>query len=328
MLTDVTLPGGSTVRTGSAHERTGKQPDWGVYADDAWSNWPGIVLDWPDFGLPADHETAFDAIKQAFARARQGQDVVIGCRGGTGRTGAMLACLAILGGVPPELAVPWVRKRYRAGAVETPEQARWVTETFTQLDWVGQEADRSRDSFINARTRELRDAMRRALELPERSPILAWAIPDVLAITQRPLRAHPLYGGSRRDCPAEARPAIDEWLSRLMDYEHIRSLIVLTSNKELAHYDAPTSEEGGLLALYKERGLAVEHFPADDPAHDVRAMHAFYAAVDTIAGRVAEVVERLPHPAVMHCSAAIDRSPPVAARVELLHEVDAIAVEP
>ncbi len=165
--------------------------------------------------------------------------------------------------------------------------------------------------------------MLEALHQPERSPVLAWAVPGVLAVTQRPLRAHPLFGGSGHGYPGEARPAIDEWITRLAN-QCIRSVVVLTSNKELAHYDEPTASNGGLLALYGGRGLIVVHLAADDPAHDVTSRDAFEAAVDGIAVEVAEALRHVPLPAVIHCSAAIDRSPPVAVRVACLAEVGAL----
>jgi protein-tyrosine phosphatase len=264
-----------------------------------------------------------EAIVEAFARARGGQDVLVGCSGGTGRTGTILACLAILAGVPADLAVPWVRDRYRRGAVETQAQAGWVVDRFGQADLVRKEVASSRARLVKGAIDPIRQAMREALHQPERSPVLAWAVPRVLAVTQRPLRAHPLFGGSGHGYPAEARPAIDEWITRLANLG-IRSVVVLTSTRELAHYDAPTASDGGLLALYRGRGLSVVHFPADDPAHDVTARDAFEAAVDVIAVEVAEALRQVPLPAVIHCSAAIDRSPPVAARVACLAEVGAL----
>ena len=62
----------------------------------------------------------------AFARARAGQTVEIGCVGGLGRTGTVLACMAVLAGVEPSKAVTWVRRNYRPEAVETSSQERWV----------------------------------------------------------------------------------------------------------------------------------------------------------------------------------------------------------
>ena len=52
--------------------------------------------------------------------------VEITCGGGTGRTGTVIACMAVLAGVPVEAAVAWTRAHYRPRAVETPWQRRWV----------------------------------------------------------------------------------------------------------------------------------------------------------------------------------------------------------
>lgn len=325
MTITLALPGGILVRAGGELDQSvAGQPDWGVYADACWEGWPGTVLDWPDFGSPADEATSVAAIGEAFARARDGQDVLVGCSGGTGRTGTILACLAILAGVPAHLAVQWVRDRYRRRAVETQTQVDWVVDHFAKADLARKEAERSRVRLVKAAMAPIRNAMREALDEPERSPMLAWAVPGVLAVTQRPLRTHPIFGGSGRSYPAEARPAIEEWISRLVK-QGIRSVVVLTSNKELAHYDAPTAPDGGLLALYVSHGLRVVHLPADDPAHDVTARDAFDAAVDDIADKVAEALRQVPLPAVIHCSAAMDRSPPVAARVAILAEVGGLA---
>lgn len=50
----------------------------------------------------------------------------MGCIGGLGRTGTVLACMAILTGIAPGEAVQWVRDHYDPSAVETPEQEQWV----------------------------------------------------------------------------------------------------------------------------------------------------------------------------------------------------------
>jgi hypothetical protein len=64
--------------------------------------------------------------RSPFARAREGELVEVGCIGGSGRTGTVLACMAVLAGIPPTEAVAWVRATYRADAVETSEQEEWV----------------------------------------------------------------------------------------------------------------------------------------------------------------------------------------------------------
>lgn len=314
------FPGNVAIRaTGRSQQATLEPPDWGVYADNCWNGWPGRVLDWADYGVPRDDEDAIAVILEAVARARSGQDILIGCRGGIGRTGTILAAVAVVTGVPAGRALHWVRARYDSRAVETDQQRKWVEARFASDSRVRREAQKRRNQWIDRRRQELSTAMAEALHAADPLPRLEWAIPQRFAIAQRPLRAHPEYGGSRKDYPAAARAAIDEWIVDLQR-QGIRSVIALISNTELGHYDAPTGDVGGLLALYEANDLHVRHFPADDPAHDLTAEGAFKEAVDRVASEVAEALRGLPMPAAMHCSAAIDRSPPVAARVAWLAE--------
>ena len=88
-------------------------------------SWEARWVRWPDFGLPANRHDAQDALLEAWYRARN-ERVEIACRGGRGRTGTALACLAVLDGVPPAEAVAYVREHYAARAVETPWQRRYV----------------------------------------------------------------------------------------------------------------------------------------------------------------------------------------------------------
>ena len=125
----VRFPDGTAVE-GLAHsERCVQKPsrDFGLYLDPCWApSWHAETLTWPDHGVPADPLSAGRSICRAFARAQQGQHVEVGCIGGLGRTGTVLACMAILAGVPVADAVPWVRRHYRPCAVETLEQEAWV----------------------------------------------------------------------------------------------------------------------------------------------------------------------------------------------------------
>lgn len=50
----------------------------------------------------------------------------VGCKGGLGRTGTVLACMANLAGVPADQAVAWVRVNYNLHTVENPAQEQWV----------------------------------------------------------------------------------------------------------------------------------------------------------------------------------------------------------
>jgi protein-tyrosine phosphatase len=126
---NVRFPDGTRINALSIYERKehDDQRDFGLYMYEKWQpTWPAEVIPWPNFSVPADWESAAVQIEAAFARAKAGQNVEIGCRVGLGRTGTVLACMAVLSGVPAAEAVTWVRKNYNSGAVETPEQESWV----------------------------------------------------------------------------------------------------------------------------------------------------------------------------------------------------------
>ena len=111
-------------------------PDVGVWLDESWAK-HGEVLDWPDGGVPRDRESAASLIRDAFEAARRGKRVEVGCIAGHGRTGTVLACMAILAGVPAADAVTWVREHYCEKAVEPPYQEPWVV-------WFADDAARGR----------------------------------------------------------------------------------------------------------------------------------------------------------------------------------------
>jgi hypothetical protein len=125
----VVFPDGTTVEARGLRDRREDDPDrdFGLYMDPRWEpTWPAEVVEWEDFGLPADAGRATAQIRAAFERARTGERVEVGCAGGLGRTGTVLACMATLAGVPAADAVEWVRANYEARAVETAEQEEWV----------------------------------------------------------------------------------------------------------------------------------------------------------------------------------------------------------
>ena len=133
----VTFPDGSRVRAVGLAERREDDPEraFGLYLDEHWApTWPADLVAWPDFGLPEEPEVAARQIVDAFGRAQRGELVEVGCLGGSGRTGTVLACMAILARVAPGEAVEWVREAYRPEAVETAEQEAWV-------EWFGRWAE-------------------------------------------------------------------------------------------------------------------------------------------------------------------------------------------
>jgi hypothetical protein len=102
-------------------------PDFGLYADYRWNpTWRNELINWPDFGTPADPYTACAQISDAFALAKS-QKVEIGCIGGHGRTGTILSCMfshALKIGAKE--AINLARDIYCPSAVETLEQEKFV----------------------------------------------------------------------------------------------------------------------------------------------------------------------------------------------------------
>jgi Protein-tyrosine phosphatase len=115
--------------TGPPHPRWSRRRHRGRFEP----GWEADWIVWPDFRTPADPHQAARAIVKAFRRAQAGGRVEVGCGGGSGRTGTVLACMAILAGVPATQAVGWVRANYRPRAVETRRQRAWV-EWFARQD--------------------------------------------------------------------------------------------------------------------------------------------------------------------------------------------------
>ena len=134
----IQLPDGAWVRGRGLRDPApgGPPPEFGLYLGTGRLRaghtfaWPHEWLAWPDFLLPLDTDAAVERILDLHRRALDGQRVEVACGGGVGRTGTVVAGLAILGGVPAGDAVAWARANYRRRAVETPWQRRWLTNRF------------------------------------------------------------------------------------------------------------------------------------------------------------------------------------------------------
>ena len=124
------LPSGRVVRGRALRQPlpAGASPTYALYLLDRPPPavpWEARWVRWPDWRLPRDRADAADAIRDAWTRA-EAQRVEVVCAGGRGRTGTVLACMAILDGVPAEHAVSFVRVHYDRHAVETPWQRRYA----------------------------------------------------------------------------------------------------------------------------------------------------------------------------------------------------------
>jgi hypothetical protein len=124
------LPSGRLVRGRGLRNGTpaGTPPEFGLYLQGRLPTptpWPWRWVRWRDWWLPTDFGDADDAIRELYQRATD-ERVEVACTGGRGRTGTVLACLAVLDGVPAQDAVAYVRSHYQSHAVETPWQRAFV----------------------------------------------------------------------------------------------------------------------------------------------------------------------------------------------------------
>lgn len=79
-----------------------------------------------------------DLMSDALDKNSQTLQVLVMCTGGHGRTGTVLACLALAAGVIPADVDPvvWIRDRYCQNAVESVEQLEYICNTFDRESYV------------------------------------------------------------------------------------------------------------------------------------------------------------------------------------------------
>jgi len=126
----LTLPSGRLVRGRGLVDEVGRAPELGLYLlshPPEPMPWPARWVRWRDFRLPSDRDAARDAILELWRRAPT-ERVEVACRHGRGRTGTVLACLAVLDGLSAAEAIDYVRLHYHRRAVETPRQRGYVHE--------------------------------------------------------------------------------------------------------------------------------------------------------------------------------------------------------
>jgi len=80
----------------------------------------------PDRQVPASEAKFTEALRQADERLSRGENLVIHCRQGIGRTGLFAACLLIRVGMSPSAAVDMISTARGVPIPETPEQRDWI----------------------------------------------------------------------------------------------------------------------------------------------------------------------------------------------------------
>lgn len=153
--------------------------------------------------------------------------------------------------------------------------------------------------------------IRQQITQGDESELVVWVIPSALACSQRPLRDHPQFGG-RSPLPPEARPEVVSWVDRVKTLG-IRSIICLLEPDQLDRYyvrGGLNLHPSGLLGYYRERGFNVSHFPMTD----------YQRPANALMNQVLQEFDRLPKPVLIQCSAAIDRTTPVAAFIAARRE--------
>ena len=125
--------------------RAKPHPDLGVYLSMSWHealtgmmsvgipcpikwDWPFITVEWGDYSLP-DSWVLNQLLTFVVGKIKSGQRIEIGCMGGHGRTGTLLAMLQVeIGGMTAKAAIDTIRRDYCDEAIEGYAQEESIYE--------------------------------------------------------------------------------------------------------------------------------------------------------------------------------------------------------
>ena len=153
--------------------------------------------------------------------------------------------------------------------------------------------------------------IRDQIKAGDNSEILIWLLDGTLACSQRPLRDHPKYGG-RKALPATAKLLVVDWVKRVKSLG-IRSIVSLLENEQHEKYYMRGGlglHPGGLYGFYRSQGFDLCAIPIVDSPRSVKSNEG-----KVLLERVLQAFDRMTKPVLLHCSAGIDRTSPVAAYI-------------
>ena len=164
------------------------------------------------------------------------------------------------------------------------------------------------EKAIKAELNRIRCQIRRG----DDSEILIWLLNGDLACSQRPLRDHPIFGGRRHPLLPKAKPLVIEWVDRVQSLG-VRSIISLLEDGQHEKYyirGGLDLHPQGLYGYYGSRGFDFCTIPIVDSPKSLRSNQG-----RVLEERVLAAFDQMVKPVLLHCSAGIDRTSPVAAYI-------------